>query len=883
MADLEEALVEWANQLVLWQRDLLRRIAEGEVITHDVVESFKNAVLNEALSDDLLWYDLPEVLAQLDLVPLTADNLQRASSIEPPTALTRIHHLDGANNLAPGTSLDFAPGPGLTIISGRNGTGKSGYTRIIKQVAHTRVPDNILPNAFKGDITPSAVVHYQIGQLEDYEFTWTQGEDHASRDLRRVRVFDTKEAAKLVGSSNDVAYVPPALDILSDFTSALSRIGDRVDELLQQTELKQRTFSELDSGKGHEILENLGTAIGHQKLSALEPLTDNEQTELETLPAQISQLTSNSPAKLANQYSARSSQIRSLELHVEEILNNFRPSALDKLTSARERLSAAEDAAKTQVQESDSTELEAVETREWKHLWDAAAAFSSQHCDEVFPHQESGRDCPLCGQNISEDAQGRIQEIKTFLEGEAQKKVDAAQEVWKEALFKVDSVDLDVVTDERAQLLKSLDADSELEALETLVKHASQLSQDVGNSKPLSGSDSRSTEISRLSQVALESLANYRAAEDAEVQRLQGIEDDASLVTKLRERQESLTLRNCLVETRPALGHEHDLRVWTGVLKSAKKACGTGHVSRKQGALAQEYVDKVCGQFESEARTLGIARVPVELVYDRTSKGTSYVRVALKGADAAPREILSEGEQRIAAIAGFFADLTESGDKSTLVFDDPTSSLDHEFRRDVARRLINEADERQVLVFTHDFTFVQYLFEEQKTIDLERGAKGLDTTGEFGYLHIDRTPEGAGVTTTESEWRQTPVAQTTKRIKQRIQNLRPLYKSDDSVAYRNQASDVVGSIRVAWEALVEQVLLHGVVIRHERVVRTTLLEKVLSLEDRDVKAVELGMTIESRFMNGHKAPIGDATRSLNPDELQIEIDNLEEVRRRYQK
>lgn len=97
MAELEEVLVEWADKLVLWQRDLLRRVAEGETLSHDVIESFKDAVLNEFLDDNLPWYEPPESREQIELTPLTADNLQRASSSEPPTSLTRIHHLDRQN------------------------------------------------------------------------------------------------------------------------------------------------------------------------------------------------------------------------------------------------------------------------------------------------------------------------------------------------------------------------------------------------------------------------------------------------------------------------------------------------------------------------------------------------------------------------------------------------------------------------------------------------------------------------------------------------------------------------------------------------------------------------------------------------------------------
>jgi energy-coupling factor transporter ATP-binding protein EcfA2 len=46
-----------------------------------------------------------------------------------------------------------------------------------------------------------------------------------------------------------------------------------------------------------------------------------------------------------------------------------------------------------------------------------------------------------------------------------------------------------------------------------------------------------------------------------------------------------------------------------------------------------------------------------------------------------------------------------------VVFDDPVTSLDHLRRRAVADRIAQEAQRRQVAVFTHDLTFVTRLLQ----------------------------------------------------------------------------------------------------------------------------------------------------------------------------
>ena len=75
-------------------------------------------------------------------------------------------------------------------------------------------------------------------------------------------------------------------------------------------------------------------------------------------------------------------------------------------------------------------------------------------------------------------------------------------------------------------------------------------------------------------------------------------------------------------------------------------------------------------------------------------------------------EILSEGEQRAIALGSFFAELALANHSCGIVFDDPVSSLDHWRRLNVARRLVEEAKSRQVIVFTHDTSFLGQLCDE---------------------------------------------------------------------------------------------------------------------------------------------------------------------------
>ena len=110
-------------------------------------------------------------------------------------------------------------------------------------------------------------------------------------------------------------------------------------------------------------------------------------------------------------------------------------------------------------------------------------------------------------------------------------------------------------------------------------------------------------------------------------------------------------------------------------------------------------------------------------------KGVLYHQLVLKRAPGVELpNVVSEGEQRCLAIASFFAELSTADDRSAIVFDDPVSSLDYRWREGVARRLVEEAKTRQVIVFTHDVVFLlrlKELAEEEEVDQLDQHVRNL--------------------------------------------------------------------------------------------------------------------------------------------------------------
>ena len=141
-----DSLIEWASKQPDWQQDALRRVALfmelADADTSAIVANLKRA---KGLPPD----------GQLVSQAIKKDHLQPDARKAPLARLCSIDAVKNANRLAPGQTLRFAQN-GITLIYGHNGSGKSGYCRILKKFCRAIVKDTIYPNVFAAGNTPPA-------------------------------------------------------------------------------------------------------------------------------------------------------------------------------------------------------------------------------------------------------------------------------------------------------------------------------------------------------------------------------------------------------------------------------------------------------------------------------------------------------------------------------------------------------------------------------------------------------------------------------------------------------------------------------------------------------------------------------------------------------
>ncbi len=148
----------------------------------------------------------------------------------------------------------------------------------------------------------------------------------------------------------------------------------------------------------------------------------------------------------------------------------------------------------------------------------------------------------------------------------------------------------------------------------------------------------------------------------------------------------------------------------------------------------------------------------------RTSQGNTFQRCGLNGINDSINSILSEGEQKIIALSNFLAECTIDNRQNTIIFDDPVTSLDMGYRDLIATKIVQLSQNRQIIVFTHDLSFLRLLIDTHKTT----------TTTDCTVIGIDKYNGISGVVTDE-------IPYLAKNVQERVDSIRRILNEHDAL------------------------------------------------------------------------------------------------------
>lgn len=843
---LEELIVAWSKERPAWQREVMRRVAAGDVLSDDDYDTL--------VEDIVKAKELPPPQFGLEQLP-------QAASEDLPVCLVVIEKPEHVNALESQEPLTFEQ-QGLTIVYGDNGSGKSGYARLLKRIARARHQEDVLTDVFRDTslATPTAALSVRIGDAVE-SLAWPES---SRPELQRMLFYDAACGDAYIASESDFPYRPSGLFVMDGLIEACVAVRARIDAKLAENGASANQLPAVpEQAQESDAGQFLVPLCGRSSVEALDALIarfDGAKEPIEELKDQEARLRSTDTTKARQQLTRQSEKLVALRNHVESLDAAMGSAALTELQGGQAEVKTLEEAAAVLAGTFESEPLTGVGSSPWKVLWEAAQRFSEEHAypDQQFPFLGEECRCVLCQQPLDGQSRDRFARFDGFVRNDTQVRLQNAKRAYEQKVKVL--LGLSVSPEVVANNLKDLEGTSRVvvaEVRELLSKYEAASEQvrealshqqavpQIGiNHDPII---TRLTKASGAARTAAEELGNP-----------EGIQKQ---LAALIARRADLELLEQIKKSRPAIVKEIARLQEREALEAAKSAAATTGITKKILELSEESITEVVRDtFTRETERLRLERVTIA----RTSaaKGALLHQPKLVGARqqvTLPR-VFSEGEKTALGLAAFFTEAHLDGSKSALILDDPVTSLDHIRRALVATRLAALAQNRQVILFTHDVAFVADLKREA-------GATGV-SVAERSVTRSRADERKPGACSTKHPWKAKDVPARPDELRQELGRIRSEASTWDEKQYGDAVAVWAGNLSETWERIFSQEIVGPVLAEGGLEVRPMMVKVLARFSEEDHREFDGSYARASQWAKRHDKSA--AVNYVAPDIYKLE-------------
>lgn len=853
-------IVLWAqNELPDWQSDAARRILTQDIIS----DEDKSAIL-------LM------VKKQFQLIPSNANApfpqkmqtglVSGASGIHSKVNLQTIKEMKNVNALPDGTKINFGE-QGLTLIYGKNGAGKSGYARILKRACKARDYDHIYTNVYSktsgGPATATFVVNTGAGG--ETEIKWVDGQP-GNNILLNICVFDAKCARVILNEKNEISYLPYGAYLFPSLVA-----------LLQELQQKLRAEKVVPVKPAYDDIPL--TSTSGQFMAQLTCDTNTEMIELATqwdnkqdiilqrLLSAVAKVEADNPASQISMLRTRHKRFISFLNAAKAIDANVSDPKVSTLRQMKTSLNGLTIALEIASADSLKNEpLPGVGGNEWQFLYNAAKEYSTKvaYHGVDFPYFEAGSRCVLCMQFLDSEAQARLSRFKQFMESTISSQIEVVKNTLKSTVAELNAIIIDSgLWKDLIEEIRFTD-DKVANQIENYFRLMAIRKLQIINMV----TSASAVAIDPTCEFPTELIASHAQSLENQAQALEKNAKPEQLCN-LKTQISDLTAKKNLFQRKQAVVD------YIQQLQHAKRYddcienLSGGHITRKgKEIISNALGGRLKGALETELKAVGADRIPINWKLSGSTGETLHkleLGSAQKLINTNLSDILSEGEQRVIAIAGFLAELNVAGHQSTIVFDDPVCSLDHIWREKVARRLVEYAKSKQVVVFTHDIVFANDLMTYCEKENVNRTDQFVSARG-----------SQPGFVDSELPWKAGRYKERIDRLEKaccRVKELHNIGKDED---YELCVRKIYSMLRASWERVLEDVAFCDTVLRHRDYIKVTNLCKVSALELADCADFLSAHNKCSGIIEGHDPSRGRDAPVPKPSEIEQDIKFLKD-------
>lgn len=851
-----EKLIDWINEpsKPIWWKHAVRLLLNKRFLgQNDLEQLFLIAKKETGFKSEI---DLDEFR-----MPVSAVGYEREiTSVN----LVDVNNVNNVSALASNQKLQFEE-EGLTIVYGDNGAGKSSYTKILKNSCLTRgEKPRIKGNLHtQNNELPSASITYKYGD-ELKCVNWQYGLTECD-DLKAVRVFDTSSSQHYLTQDGKLECKPEFVSILEELQRACTYVDSEI--LKYHQGFKTPHALPPLSGDGEEVkfINSLcAESTKDQLISFL--ITEDEKKELVGLNVEIPKLKGMTVLEQRKQLQHKIQLLKPLQefwktrsqyLSIKELEDSFK---------IRETYVDLKKALEEEVKSTfKDLPISGVGSNTWRTMWEAARNFvSSIDSPSIsFPVKENEH-CPLCLQKVNNS--DLLAKFEKHILEELQTKFDNVlkalnKQIQTKSLISLDHVHL---SENQKIFFEYLEAKSKEYALEFKGIYDFELELFRSRQKtlslpidtPLDEFEVDNTlfriedEIESLINSLTESLSKLSTPQDYE----KLIKEKEARVVELNNKQFIHDNRENIKDR--ILYFRREVFV-----NKIRQACQIAPITRINTKLFEDSKEQLAAYFEEELEKLRFKSLKVT-TKTKGRKGELLLGLKFTNSDESLNEVASEGESKCISLALSIAELRVDSRNSSIVFDDPVNSLDHNWRQIVAQRLVDESLTRQVIVFTHDITFLLMLDESAKSSGASFDIKALTKSG------FQKT----GIVQESPPWSTMSTGKRIKWLRDKSRDIKKLREGDEEL-YKDRVRWFYGKKREAWERLVEECLLNKVTERFSRSIQTNRLKKLVDdINQSDFDTIQQAMSKCSTYFTGHDDASALGSIIIEPEEITADLD-----------
>lgn len=781
-SNAKEYLLEYAKcQPLQWLRILIYNAIEtnGNIL-QDQLDAIFNAIL-----------DVP--------CQIPPEPVPRAAQPVAPFKFVTLKHISGVNALKDGEIVKFSNS--ITILYGLNGSGKSGYFRVLNEIVGGNQKKEILPNIYQHEHEPIQVeVEYQQDGRPVSKMGWN-GTIRGYPIVSSARVFDSSYLAGFLGprDADETLVYPLALHLFPYIIQCIDvfrqRLNAKVSEINQS---KPQIDYSLMTGnrRGLFVGSNQRWEGDVEEFKALSEFSQSQENLLAETIKKIDELRKLNVADKIKSFEDLDAEYRNLGSRIHQVEHQLKDFSL-KATKVMCELAQA------QVTNADArsrfeilSQIPSSKTQEWKNFIAAGQAYVARNGQE--PNA-----CPYCHQPLeSDNAKRLLQAYCEFMNDKTEALLQEKLSAIPVLVTAVESTAIelpipvslknDLVNIHTSKVINAFEAiaviGQQLQELKLQIITFLQKPESALPPTPEIGKDLKDALNKRVSAIGKE-ITHLR-------------EEEANKLKNINELERQSV---CLLEAKDITRQKDQIIKWFSFdnrirsLNAKSEQLSTrGLTTLSKKAYEELLTQNLCDLFTEELQTLCPGKLNVCLTGTRGVKGVAGTQMVLVNTSQVS-SVLSEGEQKAAALALFLAETRMQPTIAPVIFDDPVTSLDHRIAAAFANRLLMLKN--QVIIFTHDRLFLSSFETVNGTVG--HVCKTIDTacSNQRGkHIRIYQVESaGQNAKGVLGRYRGSTAADFISDATDKLQH----YSSGDSTV-------VSGLIRKAVECLIDELVLRGV-------------------------------------------------------------------------